>query len=45
MHCVHSWFDAHKIPGSARASLYMYNTEKEARFFVEKVRGIIQQFS
>jgi cysteine desulfurase/selenocysteine lyase len=45
MHCVHSWFDAHKIAGSARASLYLYNTEKEARFFVEKVKGIIAQFS
>ena len=45
MHCVHSWFDAHKIQGSARASLYLYNTEKEAKFFVEKVKGIIQQFS
>jgi cysteine desulfurase/selenocysteine lyase len=45
MHCVHSWFDAHNIAGSARASVYLYNTEAEAKFFVEKVKGIIDQFS
>lgn len=45
MHCVHSWFDKHKINGSARASVYLYNTEAEAKFFVEKVKDLIQQFS
>ena len=40
MHCVHSWFNAHKINGSARASLYFYNTEKEAERFVEEVKKI-----
>lgn len=29
-HCVHSWFNAHKIQGSVRASAYFYNTEDEA---------------
>jgi len=40
MHCVHSWFNARKMKGSARASLYLYNTEQEARRFVEEVSKI-----
>ncbi|MCX6820402.1 MAG: cysteine desulfurase [Candidatus Aenigmarchaeota archaeon] len=39
-HCVHSWFNAHVIRGSARASLYMYNTKDEASTFVEKLKEI-----
>jgi cysteine desulfurase/selenocysteine lyase len=42
MHCVHSWFNAHKLKGSARASLYLYNTEEEANRFVEEVNKIIR---
>ena len=41
-HCVHSWFNANKIDGSARASLYLYNTEDEARLLVEKLKEIIK---
>lgn len=41
-HCVHSWYNAHKIDGSARASVYLYNTEEEAKVFVEKVREIVK---
>ena len=41
-HCVHSWFNAHKVDGSARASVYLYNTEEEAKIFVEEVMKIIQ---
>lgn len=37
-HCVHSWFNKHKLKGSARASLYFYNTEDEARRFVKAVK-------
>lgn len=37
MHCVHSWFLSRGIRGSARASLYIYNTLEEARLFVEAV--------
>lgn len=33
-HCVHSWFNAHKIDGSVRASFYFYNTLEEAQKFV-----------
>jgi cysteine desulfurase/selenocysteine lyase len=39
-HCVHSWFNANKIDGSARASLYLYNTEEEAVRFVEAVKKL-----
>jgi cysteine desulfurase / selenocysteine lyase len=41
-HCVHSWFNANKIDGSARASFYLYNTEDEAKLFVDKVKEIIK---
>ncbi len=39
-HCVHSWFNKHNMKGSVRASLYLYNTEEEARIFVEEVNKI-----
>jgi cysteine desulfurase/selenocysteine lyase len=43
-HCVHSWFHAHGIPGSVRASLYFYNTLEEAESFVtnlQKIRKVL----
>jgi len=39
-HCVHSWFNKHKLKGSVRASLYFYNTEEEALKFAEEVERI-----
>jgi len=39
-HCVHSWFNKHNLKGSVRASLYFYNTEEEAKIFVEEVKKI-----
>ena len=45
MHCVHSWFNEHNINGSARATVYFYNTEDEVRFFAEKVEEIIKNFN
>ena len=39
-HCCHSWFNARKIKGSARASFYFYNTREEVQFFIEKIREI-----
>ena len=39
-HCVHSWFNAHGIDGSARASLYLYNTEEEAKLFADELLKI-----
>ncbi|MBD3156185.1 MAG: aminotransferase class V-fold PLP-dependent enzyme, partial [Candidatus Aenigmarchaeota archaeon] len=34
-HCVHSWFNKHKIQGSVRASFYLYNTKQEVERFIE----------
>jgi len=39
-HCVHSWFNANKMDGSARASLYLYNTKEECEKFIEQVKEI-----
>jgi len=39
-HCVHSWFDANNLKGSARASFYLYNTIEEASMFVETLNKI-----
>ncbi len=39
-HCVHSWFNAHNLKGSARASLYLYNTPEEADFFVNSLKKL-----
>ncbi|HKZ45265.1 MAG TPA: aminotransferase class V-fold PLP-dependent enzyme, partial [archaeon] len=41
-HCVHSWFNANKIIGSARASLYLYNTKEEAQVFIDKLKEIVK---
>ena len=41
-HCVHSWFNAHNIDGSARASLYLYNTKEEAKVFIESLNKILK---
>jgi cysteine desulfurase/selenocysteine lyase len=39
-HCCSSWFNAHGLRGSARASLYLYNTEEEAEAFAEELKKI-----
>ena len=41
-HCVHSWFNANKIEGSARASFYLYNTEEEVKVFADKLKEIMR---
>ncbi len=41
MHCVHSWFHANKLPGSCRASLYLYNTEEECDVFIDAVKKLL----
>ena len=42
LHCVNQWFDARGIvDGSLRASAYAYNTEEEARVFVDTFNEII----
>lgn len=42
-HCVHSWFNAKGMGkrGSARASLYLYNTIDECKIFIEVLEKII----
>jgi cysteine desulfurase/selenocysteine lyase len=39
-HCVHSWFNAHGIPGCVRVSLYLYNTKEEAEKFLDSMKEI-----
>lgn len=39
-HCVHSWFNAHRLQGSVRASFYFYNTLQEAAIFIASLRKI-----
>lgn len=41
-HCVHSWFVSKKIFNSARVSLYLYNTMKEAEMFITNLNKIIK---
>ena len=41
-HCVHSWFNAHNMKGSVRASVYIYNTEEECDIFIEQLKKIIK---
>jgi len=44
MHCVHSWFNAHSMKGSARASFYLYNTEEEAKLLVDTLKDVVKNF-
>ncbi|MEM4729291.1 MAG: aminotransferase class V-fold PLP-dependent enzyme [Thermoplasmata archaeon] len=44
-HCVHSWFAARGIKGSARASLYLYNTEEEVKTFLEVLGRVAWELS
>lgn len=44
-HCVHSWFNAHGIKGSARASMYLYNTPAECDMFVSELAKIAKFIS
>jgi len=44
-HCVHSWFNSRGLKeGSARASVYIYNTEEEVRVFVESLKKAVDFF-
>lgn len=44
-HCCHSWFNAHKMLGSVRASMYLYNTEEECDVFIQELQKIIKLLS
>lgn len=39
-HCVHSWFNARQVKGSVRASVYFYNTEEEAKIFIDNLKKV-----
>ncbi|NOY14684.1 MAG: cysteine desulfurase [bacterium] len=41
-HCVHSWFKAHNLDGSARLSFYFYNTQDEAAVFIDVFKKLIK---
>lgn len=40
--CVHSWFNSRNIESAVRASFYFYNTEEEARKFVEEIKKVLK---
>ncbi len=46
-HCVHSWFNARGIgvSGSARASLYIYNTKEEGEVFLSGIDRLIKSLN
>jgi cysteine desulfurase / selenocysteine lyase len=39
-HCAHSWFNAHNMKGSVRASMYLYNTPDEVEVFSKTLKDI-----
>ena len=41
-HCVHSWFNARNIKGSARVSFYLYNNEEEIDKFVNASKPLLK---
>jgi cysteine desulfurase/selenocysteine lyase len=43
--CVHSWFNYRKCEAAVRASLYFYNTEGEARKFIDTLGKTISLFN
>jgi len=44
MHCAHPFFVSRKIDGCARASVYIYNDEKEIDTFTEYLGKIVDTF-
>jgi cysteine desulfurase/selenocysteine lyase len=40
MHCCHNWFNTHRINGSVRASLYLYNNESDIEKLVEATKKV-----
>ncbi|MBU0980421.1 MAG: cysteine desulfurase [Nanoarchaeota archaeon] len=44
-HCVHSWFNSRGLPGSVRASLYLYNTAEEVETFINQLSKVLSKIS
>jgi cysteine desulfurase/selenocysteine lyase len=40
-HCVHSWFNARKLDGSLRASLYLYNNKEDCEKLLAGLNDIL----
>ena len=43
MHCVHSWYRERSLPGSIRASFYLYTSPKDIDMFVTGVRELVER--
>jgi cysteine desulfurase / selenocysteine lyase len=43
MHCVHSWYRERSLPGSIRASFYLYTSPKDIDTFVAGVREMLER--
>ena len=44
-HCAHPYFEARKMEGCARTSLYIYNDREECKKFVEAVKRLVDTFA
>ncbi|QLH75755.1 MAG: cysteine desulfurase [Methanomassiliicoccales archaeon] len=44
-HCAHPYFASRGIDGCARASLYLYNDEKDCDIFVDSVKKVVETFA
>jgi cysteine desulfurase / selenocysteine lyase len=43
MHCVHSWYRERSLPGSIRASFYLYTSPQDIDAFVGGVRELLER--
>jgi len=43
-HCVHSWYNARKLPHSVRASFSFYNSLAEAELFARTMQDLVRFF-
>lgn len=43
MHCVHSWYRERSLPGSIRASFYLYTSPRDVDTFVHGVRELLER--
>ncbi|MGA7861376.1 MAG: cysteine desulfurase [Thermoplasmata archaeon] len=43
MHCVHSWYRERSLPGSIRASFYLYTSPQDIDAFVAGVRELLSR--
>jgi cysteine desulfurase / selenocysteine lyase len=41
MHCVHSWYRERSLPGSIRASFYLYTSPRDIEAFITGIRELL----